>query len=279
MAAAKDFDIGSPRSGNGEGGTIDTLKYAALVLGKEGADETVLAGDSIMAQYIPRVRRLAGEAAIDMRQNRIVVAFYPGCPPIPDIAREADPSCAEAMDKILPALSGSAIKTVAFAAFWTNHFKYANFYLRGDPSKTLLYSSEVARERAFTKLASLISRLVASGKRVFVILETPSSPAFDPERMLPTGWARLSGRPRIPDSPMRADIENYKGEISRRLREIAEAAGARVIDPTNYVCDKDVCPAFTKNGRPMYFNFDHLRASFVSESATWVDEIFRPAPR
>jgi hypothetical protein len=192
--------------------------------------------------------------------------------------RDADPACTELMDKLVPTLNESTVKTVAFAAFWTNHF-HIDYYNRGDAEKTFLQFSNSASEQALHNFADLISRLVQSGKTVFIILETPTGQAYEPSKILPTGWKRLLGSLRIPDNPKRADMENFNGEMSAKLQQVAEAAGARVIKPMDYLCDKDVCPAFTREGRFIYWNSNHLRASFVRESATYIDQILLAPPK
>jgi peptidoglycan/LPS O-acetylase OafA/YrhL len=266
-AAMKDFDHGDRAA------MRSFRKYSVLLLGKPGSDETVLVGDSTMQQYIPRVRRLA-EHSIDLDKNRIMFAVWPGCLPIPEIAWSASPSCAEVMDELLPALNARAVKTVVFASLWTNHFTDVDFYLRSHGPDMLLRKSEIVRDQAFRNFSALISGLVKSGKRVFVILETPLSPVFQPERLLPTGWNRLLGKPRVPENSSRALIEKYNGEINGRLRTVAEAAGARIINPMDFLCDKESCFLSEKDDRTIYYDSDHLRASFVREHATWIDQIF-----
>jgi hypothetical protein len=230
-----------------------------------------------MQQYIPRVRRLAEQHSIDLDRNRVAIIFKGGCLPVPDIMRDADPGCAEFVDKIVPTLNRSAVKTIAFAAFWRNHFRGADFYLRSNGPKELLRDSEIARKHAIRNLVALISHLIQSGKRVFIILETPTSRKFEPEKMLQTGWDRLFGSKLPATAPTREEMESYNREMSTTIQGAAEAVGARVIKPMDYLCDAKFCPGFTKEGRLMYFNYDHLRASFVRESATYIDQIFRPA--
>jgi hypothetical protein len=58
---------------------------------------------------------------------------------------------------------------------------------------------------------------------------------------------------------------------------VAEAAGARVIKPLDYLCDNEFCPIADKGGRLMYFNYGHLRQSYVRDHATYIDQIFDPA--
>jgi peptidoglycan/LPS O-acetylase OafA/YrhL len=137
VAAATDFDQKNYASLTKYGEGIDELEQSILVIGKPGAATTALVGDSTMQQYIPRVRRLAERNAIDLDNNRVVFAIAGGLP-VPDIWSDFDPVQAAAWTKILPALSGNAVKTVAIAAYWTAFFKFAGFYVRSiGPDKLL----------------------------------------------------------------------------------------------------------------------------------------------
>jgi hypothetical protein len=247
-----------------------------LTLGNPNAPETILVGDSTMGQYIPRVRKLVEQGVIDLDRNRIVLELVSGCPPIPDIARDQNPACAPFVARVLPTLDGDRVKTVALTAWWTPEFTLAEYYLRSDPSKALLRDSEAAQDRALANFSALISHLVSASKRVFVLLETPSSNIYDPETLMPTGWRRLLARPTIPVSPTRSQMEKFVGKISEKIQRVAEAAGARVIKPLDYLCDDEFCPIADKAGRLMYFNYDHLRRSYVRDHATYIDQIFHP---
>jgi peptidoglycan/LPS O-acetylase OafA/YrhL len=248
-----------------------------LTLGNPDAEKTILVGDSTMQQYMPRVQKLVEQGVIDLARNQITFDVHGGCPPIPDIARDRNPACAPFVDRVLPTLDDDKVKTVALTAWWTNEFAESEYYLRGDPSKGLLRDSEAAQDRALGNFGALISHLVNAGKRVFVLLETPSSNIYDPATLMPTGWYRLIARPKIPESPTRSNMEHFVGKIGGKVRRTAEAAGAQVINPMDYLCDSQVCPIFGKDGRLMYFNYGHLRASYVRDHATYLDEIFIPA--
>lgn len=247
-----------------------------LTLGNPDADETVLVGDSTMGQYIPRVRRLIEQHAIDLDSNQIIFYLEAACPPIPGIAGERYLACAPFVDKVLPKLDSDRVKTVAFTAWWTSEFTDAKYYLRSDPSKVFLRDSEAVQDRALSNFAALISHLVGAGKRVFVLLETPSGNVYDPEAMMPTGWRRLLARPNIPESPTRFNMEKFVGKTSEKVRSAAEMAGARVIKPMDYLCNIDVCPILDRGGHLTYFNYGHLRRSYVRDHATYIDQIFIP---
>jgi peptidoglycan/LPS O-acetylase OafA/YrhL len=160
-----------------------------VTLGNPGADEIFMVGDSTMGQYIPRVRRLIEQHVIDINSNRVIFYLEAACPPIPDIAGERNLACAPFVDKVLPMLDSDRVKTVAFTAWWTPEFTDAMYYLRSDPSKVFLRDSEAAQDRALSKFAALISHLVNAGKRVFVLLETPSGNIYDPETSMPNWMA------------------------------------------------------------------------------------------
>ena len=247
-----------------------------LTLGNPDAPVTILVGDSTMGQYIPRVRKLIEQSTVDLGRSRIVFDLEGACPPIPDIASDQIRGCAQFVDKVLPTLDGEKIKTVALAAWWTPEFTDTRYYLRSDPSKVLLRDSEAAQDRALDNFAALISHLVGAGKRVFVLLETPSSNIYDPETLMPTGWRRLLARPKIPESPTRAQMEKFVGKISDKIQRVAEAAGARVIKPLDYLCDSEFCPIADKDGHFIYYNYGHLRQSYVRDHATYIDQIFQP---
>jgi hypothetical protein len=159
---------------------------------------------------------LIEQHAIDLNRDGIIFETLGGCPPIPDIAREVNPACAPFIDKVLPTLDGEKVKTVALAAFWTTEFTIAEYYLRADKSKVLLRDSEAAQDRALDNFSALVSHLVRAGKRVFVLLETPSSNIYDPATLMPTGWRRLLARPKIPESPTRSQMEKFVARSAKK---------------------------------------------------------------
>ncbi len=71
-------------------------------------------------------------------------------------------------------------------------------------------------------------------------------------------------------------MEKFVGKISEKVQRVAEAAGAQVIKPLDYLCDSEFCPIADKDGHLMYFNYGHLRRSYVRDQATYIDQIFRP---
>jgi hypothetical protein len=90
--------------------------------------------------------------------------------------------------------------------------------------------------------------------------------------MLPVGWARLSGRPKIPPAPLRRSIEEEMGPVENRLGKITLESGAVVVNPVDFLCNDEVCPTMTADGDPRYMDGQHLRGSFVRDSVRYLDE-------
>jgi hypothetical protein len=51
--------------------------------------------------------------------------------------------------------------------------------------------------------------------------------------------------------------------IDLRLRELAARSGAAVLDPADWLCSASSCPTADADGRPLYKDESHLRASFA----------------
>jgi hypothetical protein len=135
----------------------------------------------------------------------------------------------------------------------------------------------------FDQFETIVARLVASGRRVFIVLSNPTSPAFDPINMLPSEL-RLS--PHLPPSLAltggrridAAPFESFVAPLTTRLRAIAARTGAIAIDPRSTLCDAMHCPAVGADGMPLYIDSNHLRARFARERAAFVDQILLGAP-
>jgi hypothetical protein len=112
----------------------------------------------------------------------------------------------------------------------------------------------------------------ANGKQVYLVLNIPIGPKFAPQ-----AWLKrtLSGIEVVPvDSvPQNAILGIYR-QIAADLRQIAEAAGAIVIDPFVTLCDPEACKAADERGAPIYIDGAHLRASFVRDHIDFLDQVF-----
>ena len=116
-----------------------------------------------------------------------------------------------------------------------------------------------------------LKKLTAAGKQVVLVLSSPRGEAVDPKSVIqPAG---ITGHVREPLGRVpRSELVQLTSPIDSRLIAIAAAAGASVIDPTEWLCSAAFCPAADERGRPLYKDASHLRASVVRERFSAVDK-------
>ena len=131
------------------------------------------------------------------------------------------------------------------------------------------YRPDVDGLRALAVLA--VKKLTAAGKQVVLVLSSPRGDAFDPKSVIERKGMTVQVREPLGRIP-RSELIRVTSPIDSRLIAIAAAAGASVIDPTDYLCSKTLCPAADETGRPLYRDGSHLRASYVQERFFAVDQ-------
>jgi peptidoglycan/LPS O-acetylase OafA/YrhL len=244
---------------------------------------TLFIGDSHMQQYWPRITEVLKTHAGTARS--VLFAAYAGCPILPALNSLRQPRrCDTFFTNATQLALQPQIDTVVFGAFWELYLlgEYAQddhqgVYRSGDPLRTRLRLGSPETQRALQDFERLIARLTASGRRVFIILSNPTSPAFDPRWLVP--WqVRLS--PSMPavfalKQPRAIDatgFEDFVAPLMSQLRGIAARGGARVLDPRTTLCEGIRCPAVAVDGTPLYIDSNHLRATYARERASFLDE-------
>ncbi len=279
---AAGFDWSYPGDSNyGRSGTFRT--FAASSRRREKA---LFIGDSHIEHYWARATRVV-ELHPDTARSA-VFATYIGCPPLPAVNSVRHPwsNCPSFLDFALQQAARADVDTVAVGAFWEiylpGEFSLDHssqiIYRVGDPLRRRLTLDSEGTRVALAQFQEMLARLVANGKRVFVILSNPTSPDFSPIALLPAS-VRLGLRtlpdtasvaPRFVDS---RQFEAFVAPLMERLRAAAAAAGAVVIDPRESLCAQMSCPAQANDGRALYMDSNHLRPFFARERAVFIDPI------
>jgi peptidoglycan/LPS O-acetylase OafA/YrhL len=250
-----------------------------------GDRKALFIGDSHIQQYWPRVVRVV-EAHADTARSAVLAAYYQ-CPPLPGInsvSRGRD--CAGFFDYSMQQAFQPGVDTVVFGAFWEKYLlgEYSvedsaeHVYRVEDHTRTPLQLDSPGTQIVFEQFRNTVARLVASGRRVYIVLSNPTSPMFDPASLLPA-QLRLSlyfprslavhGGRRVDAGP----FESYVAPLMARLRNIAAQTGAKAVDPRSTLCDGMVCAAIGADGMPLYIDSNHLRARYSRDRASFVDEI------
>ena len=199
----------------------------------------------------------------------VVFATYGGCAPLrplhlPDVDGNA---CDKFLDFALEAAQDRRIKTVVFGAFGEAYFGREFQHSSQSPS---LDPASPAAAPIVAAFAESIRALRKEGKRVFVILSNPTSPAFDPKQMM----SRYTGDVHHDTVNREAFVSAVEPVISR-IEQAARLGGAIIVDPVDGLCSDRECPVIGSDGRPLYKDRHHLRSSVVEQRAAFIDQLLR----
>jgi peptidoglycan/LPS O-acetylase OafA/YrhL len=255
--------------------------FSTLLARSASSRTTLFIGDSHLQQYWPRVRWLVETHPEVARSAQF--ATYPACLPLPGVESLRQPrNC----DGFLAWATGLAFRsdvdTVVFSAFWELYLlrEHATDHRQGvfsssDPLRRPLQLGSAATQLAFERFEHTIAQMVASGRRVFIVLSNPTSPRFNPTSRIPP-QVRLSlhvpATLIVDRAPVdAADFERFVAPVMDRLRAIAARTGAKVLDPRSTLCDGMSCPAIGADGLPLYVDSNHTRASWARRGASFLD--------
>lgn len=214
------------------------------------AQVVVFIGDSNVEQFAPRI---SARLSADPGANRSVVfATKGGCLPIPDWNAPTT-RCADRLNAAIRYAERPEVDVVVLGGSWIN------LLAGNDPKATV------------APLGPLIARL-ASTRKVFLLLNIPAGPEFDPRRMfVGSRITHLLANPHPVTLSRAAFLQSY-GPLRDELARIGRANGAQLIDPLEHLCIGDVCPVVSDDGRPLYMDEHHMRPFHAERDASFVDE-------
>lgn len=233
------------------------------------ADAVMFFGDSHMQQYWPRIAQIMREHQAPVRS--VVFFGEGGCAPIPDIDRRGY-QCKKFVDSGFARARQADVKSVVVGASWPGLIGRTDLYRADNSREPLNRILDPQQEWVFRGLEAQLADLRARGKTIVIVLSSPRSPSFDPDVMLRrVGLWKWTVELSPPLN--RKDHEALTGAVDTRLLQIAQRVGATTIDPADWLCSAEECPAVTDDGRPRYKDFSHLRASFVRDGFKGFDNL------
>jgi hypothetical protein len=255
--------------------------YEVGVVKGSSKEEVVLFGDSHMEQYYPRVKLLSLRGSGDFPTSVFITAG--GCPPLPRVNPvSAGYACDSFFEFAMRYAQRPEVRAVVFGGYWELYFGHqydrspkertSGVYRTGGVERDRLDVGMASTELVFGDFEKSMGMLIGQGKSVFVLLSNPTDEAYDPRRMI----SRLTNTVRFRNVDRDGYVEAVRSVVDR-VRLAAESVGATVIDPVPYMCGGSVCPNTTSDGRPLYRDSNHLRASYAAEVAVFVDRVFQPS--
>ena len=225
-------------------------------------------GDSHMEHYLPRIREVMQDHQAPLRT--VFMKTEGGCAPVPGIERLGQ-QCSRFVDEGFRLAQQKNIETVVIAASWTGFISRGDYYKVGDPDARALDLLAPASDWVFRDFEAALAGLVAHGKRVVLILSSPRGNAFSRKSVIERGWSGVRVSHALAPVP-KSKLRQVTGPIDERLRRVAERAGATIADPTQWLCQDAACPAADADGRPLYKDDSHIRASVARSRLRALDE-------
>jgi hypothetical protein len=224
-------------------------------------------GDSHMQHYLPRVQKIVAERIAPVRT--VIFKTEGGCAPVPGIERRGQ-KCSRFVDEGFALALDPSVDTVIIAASWVGFVSRPDYYRIGDESGAPLRMLTPQAEWVLQGLEAAVAKLVAGGKRVVIVLSSPRGSPFDPKSVIDR--ASMTVRVSHGFLPMaKSELLGVTSPIDERLRRIAAQAGATVIDPSDWLCGASSCPTADEEGRPLYKDESHIRASVARTRISALD--------
>lgn len=244
------------------------------------ARTVLVIGDSNVQQYYPRIDRLISGNPSGTRS--VVFAAYGGCSPFPNLHGARQRFCEGLLQRAIDYARRPEVDTVLIAAHWMAYFRprprYEWYFDDGETRQRMTLDAP-ALDLAFRSLQHMIETFIGQGKQVYIVLQMPHGTQFDPRSMVVRRW--LTPAFRIEPARIgRSDVALEMEPVVSRLQRVAAATGARTIDPLQWLCTDETCPALTGDGVPVYQDAAHLNPVHVRDSIRYLDEVFlEPRPQ
>ncbi|BEP40553.1 acyltransferase family protein [Variovorax sp. V15] len=234
-----------------------------------GKHNVLLIGDSHVEQYAPRALELMRTQPDKART--IYFATKGSCPPVPGLFSGPDTGCDERRTAVLDLALKPEIDSVVLGACWSCYFTGAGptvNYFVDDRKAVHPFIGGDGIDQSLKSLGEVLKRLSAH-KPVYLVLGNPVGMDFDPLRQIE--GSRL-GRMTAESGQLKAPMPQDQAQFNARLKQVAQANGAKVIEPFASLCaDGECIRSMPDDGSPAYKDIGHLRPRYARSFATYID--------
>jgi hypothetical protein len=231
---------------------------------------TLCIGDSNMYQYAPRYFQLLKNNS--PQERGALILWSGGIPPIPGVVEKNHPATGEIINEMNHLLDeDNNIDRVVIGANWVMYCCIhldAPFQIHGNE-----FPSHDAQREAISELGDLIASIRKRGKKVYLVLNTPNDIRQDPKSEMARDFHGVEKKKSDPIS-----VEAFNGMYGAFLdamKKTGTASGAVIIDPRDFLATNGVYPRMI-DGRHLYKDACHLRATYVRDHVKYLDETMLP---
>lgn len=212
-------------------------------------------GDSLMGHYFPRVTKIFSDTG-QLPDLSAVFAARNGCRPVPfggDINSRGF-RCNEYYEALMTEARQPKYSRLVIAANWN------------------LMLSEPTYSKNIEHLQADLLALRDSGKQLFFLSMAPHSTYLDPLALTqPFRLGMYFGEQPPSDIWIdRTALEIPDQATLGKLKDLATAVNAEVINPFDFLCRANKCPAMV-DGRPLYDDGYHFKAATARHYAVFID--------
>jgi hypothetical protein len=240
-------------------------KYPGMLTLGKGSQRTLFWGDSALQQFYPRIDRLLAGPTLSNRGAAFATMF--GCPPIigtvSTVGERYETRCESHTDAARALAEDPSVDTIVIGAHWASYFDDCKYQCR--PAKP------EAADDALATLKQRIRAYVASGRRVYIVLDIPSGQKFDPRSFVFRAGIFQKMDP-VVQQLTNSQFTKSTGQIMAQIRRLGEEARATIIDPIDYLCTEVGCRIVSAASEPIYRDAWHLRPSYVRDHADFMDQ-------
>lgn len=238
------------------------FKDSAVKSRLNGGKPVLFIGDSHLEQYSSRIVRLLDEHVAERKS--VIFLTSPGCSPIPG-SDQTNPyaieRCPAYREQVAKLVADPEIDTIVVGGAWNLYFLDARAH----------YAGRVDVDNEFALITRFLQG-VADSKKVYFVLDNPSGPQFEPRNFFAgSRLTTLTATRRRETTP----LDEQQAALRNRLAQLARAAGATLVDPIAALCPLGQCRAFSADGKPIYKDSHHFRASFAREHTDFIDVTLR----
>ena len=231
-------------------GGFDGLDLDGCLSSAAAPPSVVLLGDSHAHQYFNSLAaRLSGTPVLHLGRW--------SCLPFSSKSHQSEPCQRSIVRSREYVLAQPSVSTVVLAGYWA--YLMAGGFGRNEGGYREAAPFDSAEAEVFVKSGhEQIGALLAAGKRVVLILDTPNL-NFNIQLCMFDPAAVLAGT-RVPPG-CALDRRQFEARNARydetMARLVADHPGLRVFNPRTVLCEEVVCHA-TRGGRSLYYDSDHL---------------------
>ena len=228
---------------------------------KEG--KVLFFGDSYVEQLYPRYLKTSQERGGDHKD--LVFFTYPGCAVMPKLNRQSRLSCLPFVEEGFRLAHEPDVTNVIIGSSWQGFLTRGDHFTEVQGREVPIDPNAPEANFVFDAFEAQLGSLIKSGKVVHLILTPPGDDKADPARL---------AKAQMPSERYMTVAEHRQrvGKINERLAGIARRVGAVIVDPEDWLCKSGICSFVDPEGRPIFKDPTHLRASFVRDKLTVLDQ-------